>query len=62
MNQEGGKDAVSMRIALDWIESFKSLAKETNSMIIPANLTDIASITSILNNAFEFSKKKDKQN
>lgn len=61
MNQEGGKDAVSMRIALDWIESFKSLAKETNSMIIPANLTDIASITSILNNAFEFSKKKEKE-
>ncbi len=59
MNQEGGKDAVSMRIALDWIQSFKSLAKESNSMIIPANLTDIASITSILNNAFEFSKKKD---
>ena len=61
MNQEGGKDAVSMRIALDWIESFKSLAKETNSMIIPANLTDIASITSILNNAFEFSKKKEQE-
>ena len=61
MNQEGGKDAVSMRIALDWIESFKSLAKETNSMIIPANLTDLASITSILNNAFDFSKKRDKE-
>ncbi len=61
MNQEGGKDAVSMRIALDWIESFKSLAKESNSMIIPANLTDLASITSILNNAFDFSKKKEKE-
>ncbi len=60
LNQPGGKDAVSMRIAVDWIESFKTLAKESNSMIIPANLTDIASITSILNNAFEFSKKKDK--
>jgi len=59
MNQPGGKDAVSMRIAVDWIESFKTLAKDTNSMIIPANLTDIASITSILNNAFEFSKKKE---
>ncbi|MEN8155153.1 MAG: band-7 C-terminal domain-containing protein, partial [Acidobacteriota bacterium] len=59
MNQPGGKDAVSMRIAVDWIESFKALAKDTNSMIIPANLTDIASITSILNNAFDFSKKKE---
>ncbi len=61
INQEGGKDAVSMRIALDWIQSFKALAKESNSMIIPANLTDMASITSILNNAFEFSKKKEKK-
>ena len=59
MNQPGGKDAVSMRIAVDWIESFKTLAKDTNSMIIPANLTDMASITSILNNAFEFSKKRE---
>lgn len=58
INQPGGKDAVSMRIATDWIESFKSLAKESNSMIIPANLTDMASITSILNNAFDFSKRK----
>jgi len=58
INQTGGKDAVSLRIATDWIDSFKSLAKESNSMIIPANLTDIASITAILNNAFEFSKKK----
>ncbi|MEN8153882.1 MAG: slipin family protein [Acidobacteriota bacterium] len=58
INEPGGKDAVSMRIATDWIESFKSLAKESNSMIIPANLTDMASITSILNNAFDFSKRK----
>ncbi len=58
INQPGGKDSVSMRIATDWIESFKSLAKESNSMIIPANLTDMASITSILNNAFDFSKRK----
>ncbi len=57
INQPGGKDAVSMRIAIDWIESFKSLAKESTSMILPANMTDIASVTSILNNAFEFSKK-----
>ncbi len=59
IKEPGGKDAVSMRIATDWIESFAKLAKDTNSMIIPANVADIASITAILNNAFEFSKKKD---
>ena len=58
IGEPSGKDAVSMRIALDWIESFGKLAKGTNSMIIPANVADIASVTAILNNAFEFSKKK----
>jgi len=58
INHPGGKDAVSMRIATDWIESFSKLAKNTNSMIVPANVADIASITSILNNAFDFSKRK----
>jgi regulator of protease activity HflC (stomatin/prohibitin superfamily) len=57
INEPGGKDAVSMRIATDWIESFAKLAKETNSMIIPTDVTDIASVTSILGNAFDFSKK-----
>ncbi|MFC2155155.1 SPFH domain-containing protein [Acidobacteriota bacterium] len=58
IGEPSGKDAVSMRIALDWIESFGKLAKGTNSMIIPANVADLASVTAILNNAFEFSKKK----
>ena len=58
IGEPSGKDAVSMRIAIDWIESFGKLAKGTNSMIIPANVADIASVTAILNNAFEFSKKK----
>ncbi len=62
INEKGGKDAVSMRIATDWIESFAKLAKGTNSMIVPANVADIASITSILNNAFEFSKRKEPAN
>jgi len=58
IGEPSGKDAVSMRIALDWIESFGKLAKGTNSMIIPANVADLASVTAILNNVFEFSKKK----
>ena len=57
INEPGGKDAVSMRIATDWIESFAKLAKENNSMIIPTDVTDIASVTAILGNAFDFAKK-----
>jgi regulator of protease activity HflC (stomatin/prohibitin superfamily) len=59
INQPGGKEAVSMRIAQEWIESFAKLAKTNNSMIIPTNLADIASVTAILKNAFEFAKPKE---
>ncbi len=58
INQPGGADAVSLRIATDWIQSFGKLAKNTNSMIVPTNVADMASVTSILANAFDFAKKK----
>jgi regulator of protease activity HflC (stomatin/prohibitin superfamily) len=58
INQPNGKDAVSLRIATDWIQSFASLAKTTNSMIVPTNVADLASITGILKNAFDFAGKK----
>jgi regulator of protease activity HflC (stomatin/prohibitin superfamily) len=61
INQPNGKDAVSLRIATDWIQSFANLAKATNSMIIPADVTDLASVTGILRNAFDFAGKKGKQ-
>jgi regulator of protease activity HflC (stomatin/prohibitin superfamily) len=61
IQQPGGKDAVSLRIANDWIDSFAKLAKESNSMIIPTNVADIASVTAILRSAFDFAKR-DKNN
>jgi regulator of protease activity HflC (stomatin/prohibitin superfamily) len=54
INQPGGKDAVSLRIATDWIQSFASLAKTTNSMIVPTNVADLASVTGILKHAYDF--------
>jgi regulator of protease activity HflC (stomatin/prohibitin superfamily) len=61
INQEGGKDAVSMRIAIDWIESFGKLAKESNALIVPTNVADIASVTAILKNAFDFAKVREEK-
>ena len=58
INQPGGKDAVSLRIATDWIQSFANLAKTTNSMIVPINVADLASVTGILKNAYDFSTGK----
>ena len=59
INMPGGKDAVSLRIATDWIQSFASLAKSSNTMIVPTNVTDLASVTAILRNSFDFAGKKE---
>jgi regulator of protease activity HflC (stomatin/prohibitin superfamily) len=39
----GGKDAISLRIAEQFIKEFGNLAKTNNSMIIPADLTNLSS-------------------
>jgi regulator of protease activity HflC (stomatin/prohibitin superfamily) len=39
--QPGGKDAVNLRIAEQYIIQFGNLAKETNTLILPQNLSDI---------------------
>ena len=41
---KGGADAVNLRIAEQYIQEFGKLAGKNNSMILPANLTDISSI------------------
>jgi regulator of protease activity HflC (stomatin/prohibitin superfamily) len=40
----GGKEAVQLRIAEQWITEFGRLARTNNTMIIPSNVADIASM------------------
>lgn len=40
----GGADAVSLRVAEQYLSEFGKLAQTNNSMIIPSDLTDIASV------------------
>jgi regulator of protease activity HflC (stomatin/prohibitin superfamily) len=46
INSPGGKDAVSLRVAEQFVQEFGKLAKENNTMIIPSNLADVASFVS----------------
>ena len=39
---QGGSDAVSLRLAQEYIEAFGKLAKETNTMLLPTNAGDPA--------------------
>lgn len=41
IEQPGGKDAVNLRIAEQYVIQFGNLAKQNNTMIIPSNLSDI---------------------
>ncbi|RCH53696.1 paraslipin [Mucilaginibacter hurinus] len=52
INEEGGMNAVNLRVAEQYLNEFGKLAKTNNTMIVPADLSDIAgvisSITSVL--------------
>ena len=43
---EGGLEAVQLRVAERLVEQYGKLAKETNTMILPANFADIGSLIS----------------
>ena len=53
----GGNDAVSLRIAEQYIGEFGKLAKAGNSLIIPSNITDIASMIAVGQKALSSVKK-----
>lgn len=44
---EGGADAVNLRLAEQYIAEFGKLAKEGTTMVLPSNLTDIASVVKV---------------
>jgi regulator of protease activity HflC (stomatin/prohibitin superfamily) len=43
----GGRDAMQLRIAEQYVEQFGQLAKEANTLVVPANLTDLASMLAL---------------
>lgn len=47
LREEGGEAAMQLRVAEDYIDKFGELAKAGNSLIVPANLTDLASMVAL---------------
>lgn len=61
INEQGGYDAVNLRIAEQYLNEFGKLASSNNALIIPSNLADISSIIASATSVFEsVSKKKNK--
>lgn len=59
INEKGGKDAVNLRIAEQYLGEFGKLASKNNTLIIPSNLTDISSIIATATSVFDATKKSE---
>ena len=44
MKMPGGYEAMQLRLAEQYIKEFGNLAKSGNSMVVPANVSDITSM------------------
>ena len=47
LRQPGGNEAMQLRVAENYLQQFGELAKETNTLIMPANVSDIASMIAL---------------
>ncbi|PSJ79628.1 SPFH domain-containing protein [Neisseria iguanae] len=46
LQHPGGNEAVNLKVAEQYVEAFSKLAKENNTLIMPANIADIGSLVS----------------
>ena len=52
-SSEGGADAVNLRLAEQYLSEFGKIAKESTTMVLPSNLTDIASVLKVATSAIQ---------
>lgn len=60
INEQGGINAVNLRVAEQYLTEFGKLAKTNNSIIIPSNLSDIAGIVKIATSVIKDQKISEK--
>lgn len=56
INERGGIDAVNLRIAEQYLGEFGKLARTNNTMIIPSDLSDVASIVASVAKVFSVTR------
>jgi regulator of protease activity HflC (stomatin/prohibitin superfamily) len=44
INERGGMDAANLKVATQYVEAFANLAKTSNTLILPSNVGDVASV------------------
>jgi regulator of protease activity HflC (stomatin/prohibitin superfamily) len=53
INMPGGKEAVQLQVAQDYIKQFGKLAQTNNTMIVPANVSDISTMMATATKIFD---------
>jgi regulator of protease activity HflC (stomatin/prohibitin superfamily) len=56
VSDSGGREAMQLRIAEEYVRQFGNLARSTNTLVVPANLTDIASMIAMATKVFDQSR------
>jgi regulator of protease activity HflC (stomatin/prohibitin superfamily) len=56
INAPGGRDAVSLRVAEQYVQEFGKLAKENNTMIVPSNLADVSAFIAAATSAIDWKR------
>ena len=56
INEPGGFEAVQLRVAEQYIERFGQLAKAGNTLVLPANLSDVGSMIALAMNVIQGKK------
>ena len=57
LNEAGGKDAANLEVAQKYVDQFGRLAKAGNTLIIPANLTDLPSMVATVMSTLQTGKQ-----
>jgi len=58
VTENGGMEAMQLRVAQDYVEQFGNLARSANTLVVPANLSDIASMIAMATKVFDQSKDR----
>jgi regulator of protease activity HflC (stomatin/prohibitin superfamily) len=53
IQQPGGQEAVQLRVAEQYVERFGEVAKSSSTLVLPANLTDVASMIALATKVFK---------
>lgn len=61
INEKGGNDAVNLRIAEQYLGEFGKLAQKNNTMIIPSDLSDVATMVATISKTFTSMNQKSTQ-